>query len=136
MTPVREPWADFQTRIKGTTCWPEHATSVCVSLKNLVFLRLVLTGPLFLLSVTVKDVKALLPQINYRVPNMRFLKDKLQVRAGARSSLRMSSCVFGLGSLLCTQEVEARSDLTYPNFAQLYRTLMFHTQKTVSASDF
>lgn len=30
-------------------------------------------------SITVKDVKALLPQINYRVPNMRFLKDKLQV---------------------------------------------------------
>ncbi|CAB1324000.1 unnamed protein product [Coregonus sp. 'balchen'] len=29
-------------------------------------------------SITVKDVKALLPQINYRVPNMRFLKDKLQ----------------------------------------------------------
>ncbi|CAF88475.1 unnamed protein product, partial [Tetraodon nigroviridis] len=58
-------------------------------------------------SVTVKDVKALLPQINFRVPNMRFLKDKLQ-------------------------EVEARSDLTYPNFAQLYRTLMFDSQKTVS----
>lgn len=31
-------------------------------------------------SITVKDVKALLPQVNYRVPNMRFLKDKLQVR--------------------------------------------------------
>uniref|UniRef100_A0A671WIZ3 1-phosphatidylinositol 4,5-bisphosphate phosphodiesterase gamma n=1 Tax=Sparus aurata TaxID=8175 RepID=A0A671WIZ3_SPAAU len=53
------------------------------------------------------DVKALLPQINYRVPNMRFLKDKLQ-------------------------EVEARTDLSYPNFAQLYRTLMFDAQKSVS----
>uniref|UniRef100_A0A8C4FBW7 1-phosphatidylinositol 4,5-bisphosphate phosphodiesterase gamma n=1 Tax=Dicentrarchus labrax TaxID=13489 RepID=A0A8C4FBW7_DICLA len=60
-------------------------------------------------SITVKDVKALLPQVNYRVPNMRFLKDKLQ-------------------------EVEARSDLSYPNFAQLYRTLMFDTQKSVSVS--
>ncbi|KAA8589355.1 hypothetical protein FQN60_012720 [Etheostoma spectabile] len=30
-------------------------------------------------SITVKDVKALLPQVNYRVPNMRFLKDKLQI---------------------------------------------------------
>uniref|UniRef100_A0A671WKF0 Phosphoinositide phospholipase C n=1 Tax=Sparus aurata TaxID=8175 RepID=A0A671WKF0_SPAAU len=58
-------------------------------------------------SITVKDVKALLPQINYRVPNMRFLKDKLQ-------------------------EVEARTDLSYPNFAQLYRTLMFDAQKSVS----
>uniref|UniRef100_A0A8C3G770 1-phosphatidylinositol 4,5-bisphosphate phosphodiesterase gamma n=1 Tax=Cyclopterus lumpus TaxID=8103 RepID=A0A8C3G770_CYCLU len=58
-------------------------------------------------SITVKDVKALLPQVNYRVPSMRFLKDKLQ-------------------------EVEARSDLSYPNFSQLYRTLMFDAQKTVS----
>uniref|UniRef100_A0A8C3A8Z2 1-phosphatidylinositol 4,5-bisphosphate phosphodiesterase gamma n=1 Tax=Cyclopterus lumpus TaxID=8103 RepID=A0A8C3A8Z2_CYCLU len=57
--------------------------------------------------ITVKDVKALLPQVNYRVPSMRFLKDKLQ-------------------------EVEARSDLSYPNFSQLYRTLMFDAQKTVS----
>uniref|UniRef100_A0A3Q3CAV0 1-phosphatidylinositol 4,5-bisphosphate phosphodiesterase gamma n=1 Tax=Haplochromis burtoni TaxID=8153 RepID=A0A3Q3CAV0_HAPBU len=55
-------------------------------------------------SITVKDVKALLPQVNYRVPNMRFLKDKLQ----------------------------ARSDLSYPNFAQLYRTLMFDAQRSVS----
>ncbi|KAJ4943079.1 hypothetical protein JOQ06_005588 [Pogonophryne albipinna] len=57
-------------------------------------------------SITVKDVKALLPQINYRVPNTRFLKDKLQ-------------------------EVEARSDLSYPNFSQLYRTLMFDAQKSI-----
>ncbi|TNN59903.1 1-phosphatidylinositol 4,5-bisphosphate phosphodiesterase gamma-1 [Liparis tanakae] len=57
-------------------------------------------------SITVKDVKALLPQVNYRVPSMRFLKDKLQ-------------------------EVEARSDLSYPNFSQLYRTLMFDAQKTI-----
>lgn len=67
---------------------------------------------------------------------MRFLKDKLQVRAPPRSSPRISSCVFGLSSPLVTQEVEARSDLTYPNFAQLYRTLMFDTQKTVSDSKF
>uniref|UniRef100_A0A672GMQ6 1-phosphatidylinositol 4,5-bisphosphate phosphodiesterase gamma n=1 Tax=Salarias fasciatus TaxID=181472 RepID=A0A672GMQ6_SALFA len=60
-------------------------------------------------SITVKDVKTLLPQINFRVPNMRFLKDKLQ-------------------------EVEARSDLSYPNFAQLYRTLMFDAQRSVSVA--
>ncbi|KAG7263095.1 hypothetical protein CRUP_000697, partial [Coryphaenoides rupestris] len=57
-------------------------------------------------SITVKDVKTLLPQINFRVPSMRFLKDKLQ-------------------------EVEARSDLSYPNFAQLYRTLMFDAQRSI-----
>lgn len=83
-----------------------------------------------------KDVKALLPQINYRVPNMRFLKDKLQVRTQGTSSRRLSSCESGLTSPLFTQEVEARSELTYPNFAQLYRTLMFDTQKTVSGSKF
>ncbi|XP_056460596.1 1-phosphatidylinositol 4,5-bisphosphate phosphodiesterase gamma-1-like [Gadus chalcogrammus] len=57
-------------------------------------------------SITVKDVKTLLPQINFRVPSMRFLKDKLQ-------------------------EVEARSDLSYPNFSQLYRTLMFDAQRSI-----
>ncbi|XP_068175043.1 1-phosphatidylinositol 4,5-bisphosphate phosphodiesterase gamma-1-like isoform X2 [Antennarius striatus] len=57
-------------------------------------------------SITVKDVKVMLPQVNYRVPNMRFLKDKLQ-------------------------EVEARRELSYPNFAQLYRTLMFDAQKSI-----
>ncbi|XP_037553736.1 1-phosphatidylinositol 4,5-bisphosphate phosphodiesterase gamma-1 [Nematolebias whitei] len=57
-------------------------------------------------SITLKDVKALLPQINYRVPNTRFLKDKLQ-------------------------EVEARSELSYPNFSQLYRTLMFDSQRSI-----
>uniref|UniRef100_A0A8C6V3E2 1-phosphatidylinositol 4,5-bisphosphate phosphodiesterase gamma n=1 Tax=Neogobius melanostomus TaxID=47308 RepID=A0A8C6V3E2_9GOBI len=57
-------------------------------------------------SITVKDVKTLLPQINYRVPNTRFLKDKLQ----------------------------ARNDLSYSNFAQLYRTLMFDdAQRSVSS---
>lgn len=30
-------------------------------------------------SITVKDLKAMLPQVNYRVPNMRFLRDKLVV---------------------------------------------------------
>uniref|UniRef100_A0A3B3V494 1-phosphatidylinositol 4,5-bisphosphate phosphodiesterase gamma n=1 Tax=Poecilia latipinna TaxID=48699 RepID=A0A3B3V494_9TELE len=54
--------------------------------------------------ITLKDVKALLPQINYRVPNMRFLKDKLQ----------------------------AKNELLYSNFAQLYRTLMFDAQRSVS----
>ncbi|KAJ8278208.1 hypothetical protein GJAV_G00085080 [Gymnothorax javanicus] len=58
-------------------------------------------------SITAKDVKALLPQINYRVPNMRFLKDKLQ-------------------------EVEARCDLSFAHFAQLYRTLMFDAQRSIT----
>uniref|UniRef100_A0A8C7TA02 Phosphoinositide phospholipase C n=1 Tax=Oncorhynchus mykiss TaxID=8022 RepID=A0A8C7TA02_ONCMY len=48
--------------------------NVILSLLNLLFLYYIVLS-----SITVKDVKALLPHINYRVPNMRFLKDKLQV---------------------------------------------------------
>lgn len=45
-----------------------------------------------------------------------------------------SSCAsFNVLSLF-TQEVEARSDLSYPNFSQLYRTLMFDAQKSVSVN--
>uniref|UniRef100_A0A674BH07 Phosphoinositide phospholipase C n=1 Tax=Salmo trutta TaxID=8032 RepID=A0A674BH07_SALTR len=77
-------------------------SNVLLSLLNLLFLYCIVLS-----SITVKDVKAHLPHINYRVPNMRFLKDKLQ-------------------------EVEARCDLSFPHFAQLYRTLMFDAQRSVS----
>lgn len=59
---------------------------------------LILIRPWFLPSVTVKDVKALLPQINYRVPNMRFLKDKLQVRT--RASPQPEPCRAGSDPVL------------------------------------
>lgn len=95
---------------------------------------MILIRPWSLPSVTVKDVKALLPQINYRVPNMRFLKDKLQVRTQAIPPTLTLSCKFRLSSPLRFQEVEARSELTFPNFSQLYRTLMFDAQKNVSGS--
>ncbi|KAK1173901.1 1-phosphatidylinositol 4,5-bisphosphate phosphodiesterase gamma-1-like isoform X1 [Acipenser oxyrinchus oxyrinchus] len=57
-------------------------------------------------SITVKDLKAMLPQANYRVPNMRFLRDKLL-------------------------EVEARSELSFTHFTQLYKNLMFDAQKSI-----
>ncbi|XP_040287749.1 1-phosphatidylinositol 4,5-bisphosphate phosphodiesterase gamma-1-like isoform X2 [Bufo bufo] len=57
-------------------------------------------------SVTVKDLKALLPQVNYRVPNMRFLRDKLQ-------------------------EIEARSELSFTHFVLFYKNLMFDAQKSI-----
>uniref|UniRef100_A0A8D2QQ04 1-phosphatidylinositol 4,5-bisphosphate phosphodiesterase gamma n=1 Tax=Zosterops lateralis melanops TaxID=1220523 RepID=A0A8D2QQ04_ZOSLA len=56
--------------------------------------------------ITVKDLKAMLPQVNYRVPNMRFLRDKLV-------------------------EVEARNEMTFSHFIQFYRNLMFDAQKNV-----
>ena len=45
--------------------------------------------------------------------------------SSVRSALG-DSCFF-----LSGQEVEARSDLSYHNFSQLYRTLMFDAQRSV-----
>uniref|UniRef100_A0A670I859 1-phosphatidylinositol 4,5-bisphosphate phosphodiesterase gamma n=1 Tax=Podarcis muralis TaxID=64176 RepID=A0A670I859_PODMU len=57
-------------------------------------------------SITPKDLKAMLPQVNYRVPNMRFLRDKLL-------------------------EVEVRNEITFSHFAHFYKNLMFDAQKSV-----
>ncbi|KAF7237177.1 1-phosphatidylinositol 4,5-bisphosphate phosphodiesterase gamma-1 [Varanus komodoensis] len=58
------------------------------------------------LSITPKDLKAMLPQVNYRVPNMRFLRDKLL-------------------------EVEVRSEINFSHFAHFYKNLMFDAQKSI-----
>uniref|UniRef100_A0A671MEZ1 1-phosphatidylinositol 4,5-bisphosphate phosphodiesterase gamma n=1 Tax=Sinocyclocheilus anshuiensis TaxID=1608454 RepID=A0A671MEZ1_9TELE len=55
--------------------------------------------------ISCKDLKSMLCQVNYRVPNMRFLREKLPLRNG---------------------------DVSYSHFAQLYRSLMFDAQKSVS----
>ncbi|CAI5778868.1 1-phosphatidylinositol 4,5-bisphosphate phosphodiesterase gamma-1-like isoform X1 [Podarcis lilfordi] len=57
-------------------------------------------------SITPKDLKAMLPQVNYRVPNMRFLRDKLL-------------------------EVEVRNEITFSHFAHFYKNLMFDAQKSI-----
>nr|DBA27744.1 TPA: hypothetical protein GDO54_008209 [Pyxicephalus adspersus] len=57
-------------------------------------------------KISVKDLKNMLSQVNYRVPNMRFLRDRLT-------------------------EVEQRNqEINYAQFAQLYRSLMYNAQKT------
>lgn len=57
--------------------------------------------------ISAKDLKNMLSQVNYRVPNMRFLKERLT-------------------------DLEQRSgDITYGQFAQLYRSLMYSAQKTM-----
>uniref|UniRef100_A0A3B5R184 1-phosphatidylinositol 4,5-bisphosphate phosphodiesterase gamma n=1 Tax=Xiphophorus maculatus TaxID=8083 RepID=A0A3B5R184_XIPMA len=59
--------------------------------------------------ISYKDLKNMLSQVNYKVPNMRFIKDKLP-------------------------DSETRNgDVTFSQFAQLYRNLMFDAQKNVSA---
>ncbi|XP_041953720.1 LOW QUALITY PROTEIN: 1-phosphatidylinositol 4,5-bisphosphate phosphodiesterase gamma-1 [Alosa sapidissima] len=58
-------------------------------------------------KISCKDLKNMLCQVNYRVPNMRFLREKLP-------------------------DAELRNgDVSYCQFAQLYRSLMFDAQKTV-----
>uniref|UniRef100_A0A8C4NAW4 1-phosphatidylinositol 4,5-bisphosphate phosphodiesterase gamma n=1 Tax=Equus asinus asinus TaxID=83772 RepID=A0A8C4NAW4_EQUAS len=57
--------------------------------------------------ISAKDLKNMLSQVNYRVPNMRFLRERL------------------------TDLEQRSSDITYGQFAQLYRSLMYSAQKTV-----
>ncbi|CAL1605714.1 unnamed protein product [Knipowitschia caucasica] len=57
--------------------------------------------------ISCKDLKNMLSQVNYRVPNMRFLREKLpdsEIRTG---------------------------DVSFSQFAQLYRSLMFDAQKNL-----
>lgn len=95
----------------------------------------------------------MLPQVNYRVPNMRFLRDKLVVRTPQvpqlyrenlfkTSQLRWSHpccCWLQLVGLALMhhcfpQEVEARNEMTFSHFIQFYKNLMFDAQKSVRAT--
>ncbi|KAL7985515.1 hypothetical protein Chor_004085 [Crotalus horridus] len=61
--------------------------------------------PLQIERISAKDLKNMLSQVNYRVPNMRFLKERLS-------------------------DVEQRNgDITYGQFVQLYQSLMYNAQK-------
>uniref|UniRef100_A0A8D0GG57 1-phosphatidylinositol 4,5-bisphosphate phosphodiesterase gamma n=1 Tax=Sphenodon punctatus TaxID=8508 RepID=A0A8D0GG57_SPHPU len=58
--------------------------------------------------ISAKDLKNMLSQVNYRVQNMRFLRERLT-------------------------DVEQRNgDITYGQFAQLYRSLMYNAQKGIA----
>jgi len=95
----------------------------------------------------------MLPQVNYRVPNMRFLRDKLVVRITWAPQLcrervfkplhlgRSRSWYHWLHRLggpalihhHLPQEVEARNEMTFSHFIQFYKNLMFDAQKSVRA---
>lgn len=57
--------------------------------------------------ISAKDLKNMLSQVNYRVPNMRFLRERL------------------------TDMEQRNGDITYSQFVQLYRSLMYDAQKTI-----
>ncbi|XP_071000419.1 1-phosphatidylinositol 4,5-bisphosphate phosphodiesterase gamma-1-like, partial [Oncorhynchus clarkii lewisi] len=58
-------------------------------------------------KISCKDLKSMLCQVNYRVPNMKFLREKLP-----DSELR-------------------NGDVSFSQFSQLYRSLMFDAQKAM-----
>ncbi|KAG8131807.1 hypothetical protein E2320_009707 [Naja naja] len=64
--------------------------------------------PLQIERISAKDLKNMLSQVNYRVPNMRFLRERLS-------------------------DVEQRNgDITYGQFVQLYQSLMYNAQKGIA----
>lgn len=80
----------------------------------------------------------MLSQVNYRVPNMRSLRERLTVRASwaicGWVEEAGSPWPVGLSRTLwyILQDLELRSsDITYGQFAQVYRSLMYSDQKTV-----
>lgn len=108
--------------------------------------------------ISCKDLKSMLSQVNYRVPNMRFLREKLPVTSFyltqtvfplylpafpfdmmllEAKDLRFvvnGPSAFPLISPLVLQDSELRNgDVSFSQFAQLYRSLMFDAQRSVSA---
>uniref|UniRef100_A0A8B9JSN5 1-phosphatidylinositol 4,5-bisphosphate phosphodiesterase gamma n=1 Tax=Astyanax mexicanus TaxID=7994 RepID=A0A8B9JSN5_ASTMX len=95
--------------VKGLTCLMSDTldSSTPLQIERWCILKL----NLFLVNredkISCKDLKNMLSQVNYRVPNMKFLREKLpdgELRSG---------------------------DVSYCQFAQLYRSLMFDAQKSV-----
>uniref|UniRef100_A0A8C0BME4 1-phosphatidylinositol 4,5-bisphosphate phosphodiesterase gamma n=1 Tax=Buteo japonicus TaxID=224669 RepID=A0A8C0BME4_9AVES len=81
-------------------------------------------------SITVKDLKAMLPQVNYRVPNMRFLRDKLvEVDGGLDShGVYPNSCSWSsLMAAPCPRNVD-RPELCQVSLYDFQKFLL-HDQK-------
>lgn len=105
----------------------------------------------YVFRISCKDLKSMLSQVNYRVPNMRFLREKLPVTFSPQhrrppfltlSAYFLFTAVLAYDLFLITipppncpsQDSELRNgDVSFSQFAQLYRSLMFDAQKNVSA---
>ncbi len=132
-------------------CW----YCLCISMFEFDFS----TKRVYVLRISCKDLKSMLSQVNYRVPNMRFLREKLPVHSHLSHTLLSQSIsllfspfnmvlsqsvdlwfvinnisAYPLVSVLALQDSELRNgDVSFSQFAQLYRSLMFDAQKNVSA---
>lgn len=107
-----------------------------------------LTKCVYVFRISCKDLKNMLSQVNYRVPNMRFLREKLPVtffsseQTSPTYSLHhflytvvlVKDCVITTPPPSCpSQDSELRNgDVSFSQFAHLYRSLMFDAQKNVS----
>ncbi|XP_038662281.1 1-phosphatidylinositol 4,5-bisphosphate phosphodiesterase gamma-2 [Scyliorhinus canicula] len=58
-------------------------------------------------SISFKELKVMLPQVNFKVPSMKFLKDKMGDTGNSKD------------------------DLTFEHFHQFYKNLMFESQKVI-----
>ncbi|XP_007887457.1 1-phosphatidylinositol 4,5-bisphosphate phosphodiesterase gamma-2 [Callorhinchus milii] len=64
-------------------------------------------------SISVKEFKIMLPQVNFKVPSIKFLKDKI---GGVQES------------------GNSKEELTFEQFHRLYKNLMFDSQKAILES--
>lgn len=126
----------------------------------LAYLCLISHSHVYVFRISCKDLKSMLGQVNYRVPNMRFLREKLPVTFFRISifigthyahfslylpisfftSVPVKVCDLFLTTFMTippssclSQDSELRNgDVSFSQFAQLYRSLMFDAQKNVS----
>lgn len=126
----------------------------------LAYLCLISHSHVYVFRISCKDLKSMLGQVNYRVPNMRFLREKLPVTFFRISifigthyahfslylpisfftSVLVKACDLFLTTFMTippssclSQDSELRNgDVSFSQFAQLYRSLMFDAQKNVS----
>lgn len=124
---------------------------LCVNCPHLSVFDLT-TECVYVFRISCKDLKSMLSQVNYRVPNMRFLREKLPVTFSPQhrpppfltlsayfpfTAVLVKACDFFLitipRSTCPSQDSELRNgDVSFSQFAQLYRSLMFDAQKNVS----
>lgn len=72
--------------------WVHHSRIPCVNCPRLFAFDL-LTECVYVFRISCKDLKSMLSQVNYRVPNMRFLREKLPVNlfCSAQTFLTLSA---------------------------------------------
>lgn len=66
------------------------------------------TNRVYVFRISCKDLKSMLSQVNYRVPNMRFLREKLPVTSSYSPQTPLSHSISLPTSLFCMILLETR----------------------------